>query len=85
MDTLRGLAKGRIWFWQTLPFFYTAFPELPSWKWPIFGYAQLLQGMSSHGGLFVVVASLYKLQCCPCYKSTSSQWHTRSWVTKGSF
>ena len=46
VDTLRALARGRIWFWQTLPFFYKAFPDLPSWKWPIFGYAPLLQGMA---------------------------------------
>lgn len=36
VDTLRALAKGRIWFWQTLPSFIEAFPDLPCWNWPIF-------------------------------------------------
>lgn len=36
VDTLRALVRGRVWFWQTTPFFYSAFPELPCWRWPVF-------------------------------------------------
>lgn len=36
VDVLRALARGRVWFWQTTPFFYKAYPDLPCWRWPVF-------------------------------------------------
>jgi hypothetical protein len=28
------MAQGRVWWWQGVPFFYSAFPNLPCWDWP---------------------------------------------------
>jgi hypothetical protein len=33
VDTLRGMCQGRVWWWQGVPFFYSAFPNLPCWDW----------------------------------------------------
>lgn len=36
VDTLRALVRIRVWFWQTLPFVFEEFPNLPCWDWPVF-------------------------------------------------
>ena len=36
LDTLRALCRLRVWFWQTMPFVYEEFPELPCWDWAVF-------------------------------------------------
>jgi hypothetical protein len=39
VDALRALIRARGWFWQTLPFVYEEFPNLPCWDWPVFRWA----------------------------------------------
>jgi hypothetical protein len=36
VDTLRALVRLRVWWWQTMPFVYDEFPNLPCWDYKVF-------------------------------------------------